>query len=210
MLQTVISVFASIAGFASFLGFVFLSRYYESFGISFQYFDLNPNHLLFRGIFLIYSDFVIILIMIIIVIFAISTISIKGFCIKNRIISRNSVFIFLAAIAGTAIFFRVEKQASEFADRDMRSDTTALRQLTCVSESQTALLEYLTTSHLSERKVLILVRQNQRIFIFSAPETQLGRREIELLEATLTNDATIGHHSARYSILSPDQLTCNG
>ncbi len=194
MLNQILSVAAAAISGLSFFGFVFLSRYYEKFGIRLQDLDLPPQHYLIRGLDILLKD--IWLLMFVVTIAGLSfllfrrfRLNFKFFTVDVRVLAGCLIVLML-----TISFFETRRFAAVMYKRDVFSETTALRKLTCLQTVSEFAKTWYGNFHDDPTSVaMILHRDAERLVVFTEPKIKKGEPRVELVELGLHRTDVYAH-----------------
>lgn len=194
MLNQILSIAAAAVSALSFFGFVFLSRYYEKFGIRLQDIDIPPQHFFIRGLDIFLKD--VWLLSLAGAILVSTIVYIQRFRLNLKIVAIDGRFPvgFLIALLFAATFFETRNFANKMYVRDLFSETTALRKLTCLNTSNSyAEKWYGKYQANSEPVALILHRRMGSLVLFIEPILKKGEPRVELVELGLHQTDVYSH-----------------
>ena len=191
----IISFLTYLLGLISFLGFRFVTLYYENFGYELAKIERTPEHILLRSISVFPKDFIffilfILLILSIVLIDYKYMLNIFGWKVKFKYL-----FPIMAIGCSVLLVERTGELASSYYERDTDVRRTGLQRLVCLRSKNAFAQDWFKQSVIDKRDVLILFSNDNRIVAFLAPPIPDKNAKIELFSVGLEKNDIVVHTS---------------
>lgn len=165
MVATAATIFLT---FCTLIGYAFLVRYYEIFGIRYSDILIGTEHLFLRGFDLILQNFQ----MFFLFALVLSCAAFMPVLYSFRSIKSGLGILFLLILgisASVSAIHYCAQLARDYSNRDMFSSTTTLRQLFCLHSEKAGIVSVLASLAKKDRKVLVLAKSANQLIFFSEP-----------------------------------------
>ena len=176
----------------SFFGFRFLTLYYQSFGYQLQYIDRSAEHVVLRGVDIIFLDYFVLPIFILSV--ALLFVASVGAELRTRLFTLRlrGVSIVLVALLLFTVHERVSVLARSDYLRDIDAARTTLPRLVCIQSTNQLANDWFTASIAGRRKILVLAFNDGTMVLFFAPPVVVGTPKVELFHVGISgNDIVV-------------------
>jgi hypothetical protein len=172
--------------FCSLIGYAFLVKYYELFGVRYSDLMISSEHLFLRGFDLLRLNYWMLLL------FSISLISVIVIFLVAHSHTRQRVPILISASLGGLCSAVVaisicSPLAKSYAARDMFSSTTALRQLFCLESDSKEVKAFLNQASKANQKLLILAKSSNQLILFGEPRIVSENPRVRVATVELTD-----------------------
>lgn len=176
------------ASFFSIFGLLMMDSYYQAFGVNYQFLGLSASHILYRGVTLVFFNwmFVTVFLMILIGVF-VSYVKINVPMASSHVPPNVGSYVILsiALFFGGYLAFTTGRST---AVRDMYVDTTTLRQITgfhSTNREKKILLDKLMANG---EPLLLLSGADDKIIVFNPPKLQASYPRIDMYHIGVSTD----------------------
>lgn len=204
-----LSFLTYLLGLLSFLGFRFVTLYYESFGYELAKLERTSDHILLRSISVFPKDEIFVIIFFTLI----ASIVIMDYKYILNIFGWKIRFRYIFSIFGIGCSFLLIERTGELAfhyyERDIDVRRTGLQRLVCLRSHNAFAQDWFNQSVADKRDVLILFSTNSRIVAFLAPPIPDRYARVELFSVGLKNDDIVAHTSGTNRTIPVDRnLSC--
>lgn len=173
--------------FILWFGFLSLSSYYDQFGVRYSSLSLDINHIIFRGITILFSSLLVSVLFALIVVLCLLIVLDFHVNINNFEISPQKygppLLILLFLIQTSAVFI----SAAALATDDAYLDTTSLPRLV-EFYSQDEDKRKFVSNEIESRRVLVLYHSNAALIIFRAGEIKVNAPNLRIATISLNKE----------------------
>jgi hypothetical protein len=207
MVATIATVFLT---FCTLVGYTFLVKYYEIFGVRYSDVLIGSEHLFLRGFDILTQNLEMLILLTIL--FSSLFLSMMNVLFwRWHTATSASTLLLVGFSAAVFAIFNCSRLSEKYAVRDMFSETTALRQLYCLDSEKITLQTFAYEASKSDRKLLVLAKSTNQLILFSEPPIVSSGLRVRVLTLGLSDGDIVETAPANVSTVASDgSFLCDG